>query len=92
MLMEKHMTLTKYQFSLDGVDFAEGFMFSGDDADEGCLFRLGSLRHADELPVPEGAFLQANIGSGNLDGKLMFQRDRFVLSVRDSGNPARLLL
>jgi len=83
MLIEKCVTLTKYQFSLDGVDFAEGYIFSDGDTDEDSLFRLGTLRHADKLPVPEGAFLQAEIENGDLNGKLMFQKDRFVLSVRN---------
>lgn len=84
MLMEKCITLTKYQFSLDGKDFAEGFIFSDTDVYEESLFRLGSLHclHCGKkLPVPEGAVLNAVIDGRNTDGKLMFHKDHFLLSI-----------
>lgn len=83
MMLERCVTLTKYQFSLDGEDFAEGYLVSEGDIQEGRLFRMGSLRCGRELPVPEGAFLEADVDNENMDGKLMFQNNRFLLSMRN---------
>lgn len=82
MMVEKCVTLTKYQFSLDGEDFAEGYLLSEDSLDGEKLFHMGSLRCQEELPVPEGAFLEAVIDNdGFSDGRLMFHRDRFLISM-----------
>ena len=70
MLTEKYITLTKYQFSLDGENFAEGFIFSDTD-----------------IPVPEGTMLEAAIDGRNIDGKLMFHKNRFLLSIRQDAHP-----
>lgn len=93
MMVEKCVTLTKYQFSLDGEGFAEGYLFSegeGHEAQER-VFHMGSLHCREELPVPEGKFLEAVIDdNGFSDGKLMFQRDCFLLSMLgDTSTPVR---
>ncbi len=87
MLTEKYITLTKYQFSLDGENFAEGFIFSDTDIHEESLFRLGSLRCGGKIPVPEGTMLEAAIDGRNIDGKLMFHKNRFLLSIRQDAHP-----
>ncbi len=81
MLMEKCITLTKYQFSLDGENFAEGFIFSDTDIHEESLFRLGSLRCGKKIPVPEGTMVEAAIDNRKAGGKLMFHKNRFLLSI-----------
>ena len=84
MLVEKCVTFTKYQFSLDGEGFAEGYLFSeeGSNGAQERIFHMGSLRCQEELPVPEGKFLEAVIDdNGFSDGKLMFHRNSFLLSM-----------
>lgn len=83
MMMEKYVTVTKYSFSMDGDTFAKGYLVSDEENRGGRLFRLGSVRFENESPIAEGDFVDARMEGEATDGRLMFQKGRFVLSLRD---------
>ena len=82
MLFEKHFTLKKYQFSVDGEEFAQGYLLSEDSPEGEKVFHMGSLHCDGELPVPEETFLEAVIDDGGFsDGRLMLRGGRFLISL-----------
>ena len=83
MMMEKIVTVTKYSFSMDGEQFARGYLVTDDDNRGGRLFRMGSVYFEKESPVEENTFVDARMENEAADGKLLFKKDRFLFSLRD---------
>jgi hypothetical protein len=83
MMMEKYVTVTKYSFSMDGEQFARGYLVTDDDNRGGRLFRMGTLYYEKESPVEENVMLDARMDNEAADVKLLLRKDRFMFSLRD---------
>ena len=81
MMMERSLTLTKYNFSVNGTTFAQGYLLEDGHNRGGGLFRMGSVRLHKRLPVPEGTLVEAQMQDEGVRGKLLFQKGRFLLSL-----------
>ena len=82
-MTEKFVTVTKYSFSMEGEQFARGYLVTDDDNRGGRLFRMGSVYFEKESPVEENTFVDARMENEAADGKLLFKKDRFLFSLRD---------
>lgn len=82
-MTEKYVTVTKYNFSVDGEAFAKGYLVADDQNRGGRLFRMGSVYFEKESPVEEDTFVEARIENEAADGRLLFRKDRFLFSLRD---------
>ena len=82
-MTEKFVTVTKYSFSMEGEQFARGYLVTDDDNRGGRLFRMGSVYFEKESPVEENTFVDARMENEAADGKLLFKKGRFLFSLRD---------